>query len=41
MMSYKIEKIVIIIQSVKYYTPHHKKHHIKDILLVLMDILIF
>ena len=28
MVSYKISKIIIIIQSIKYYTPHYKKHHI-------------
>ena len=28
MMSYKINKIVIFIQNVKYYTLYHKKHYI-------------
>ena len=28
MVSYKISKVVVIIQSIKHYAPHWKKHHI-------------
>ena len=42
MAFYKIDKIVIIIQSVKYDTLHHKKHYIvREIHLIQMHILIF